>query len=182
MKFAIAAPLQNKANFRAMPGFNLSLGFAVFYLGLIVLIPLSAVFLKTFSMSCADFWSAISSDRVVASYRLSFGASMIGAALNVVFGGIVAWVLVRYSFPGKKIIDALVDLPFALPYKYGGATFERFPLAEVLVQLGFADREGDYGSEVVISRHLLPFIEAYFDKSNSEINQTLRRRLHWLAD
>ena len=120
MKFAIAAPLQNKANFRAMPGFNLSLGFTVFYLGLIVLIPLSAVFLKTFSMSWADFWSAISSDRVVASYRLSFGASMIGAALNVVFGGIVAWVLVRYSFPGKKIIDALVDLPFALPTAVAG--------------------------------------------------------------
>jgi sulfate transport system permease protein len=71
-------------------------------------------------MSWADFWSAISSDRVVASYRLSFGASMIGAALNVVFGGIVAWVLVRYSFPGKKIIDALVDLPFALPTAVAG--------------------------------------------------------------
>ncbi|MDR3481417.1 MAG: sulfate ABC transporter permease subunit CysT [Burkholderiaceae bacterium] len=120
MPASIATLAPIKGNFRAMPGFNLSLGFTVFYLGLIVLIPLSAVFLKTFSMTWVEFWSAISSDRVVASYRLSFGASMIGAALNVVFGGIVTWVLVRYSFPGKKIIDALVDLPFALPTAVAG--------------------------------------------------------------
>jgi sulfate transport system permease protein len=103
-----------------IPGFRLSLGYTLLYLGLIVLIPLSAVFLKTFSMTWEAFWSAVSSDRVVASYQLSFGASLIGAALNVVFGGIVAWVLVRYRFPGKKIIDALVDLPFALPTAVAG--------------------------------------------------------------
>lgn len=120
MQVAIAVPLPKKVNFRAMPGFNLSLGFTLFYLGLIVLIPLSTVFLKTFSMSWSDFWHAISSERVVASYRLSFGASIVGAALNVVFGGIVAWVLVRYTFPGKKIVDALVDLPFALPTAVAG--------------------------------------------------------------
>jgi sulfate transport system permease protein len=103
-----------------MPGFNLSLGFTLLYLGLIVLIPLSAVFLKTFTMTWDAFWSAVSSPRVVASYELSFGASLIGAVLNVLFGGIVAWVLVRYRFPGKKIIDALVDLPFALPTAVAG--------------------------------------------------------------
>jgi sulfate transport system permease protein len=105
---------------RVIPGFRLSLGYTLLYLGLIVLIPLSAVFLKTFSMTWEAFWNAVSSDRVVASYQLSFGASLIGAALNVVFGGIVAWVLVRYRFPGKKIIDALVDLPFALPTAVAG--------------------------------------------------------------
>lgn len=105
---------------RVMPGFNLSLGFTVFYLSLIVLIPLSAVFLKTFTMSWDAFVAAVTSDRVMASYRLTFGAALIGAALNVVFGGIVAWVLVRYRFPGKKIIDALVDLPFALPTAVAG--------------------------------------------------------------
>lgn len=111
----------NKKNtFRVMPGFNLSLGFTLLYLSLIVLIPLSAVFLKTFTMTWDAFWSAVTSERVVASYKLSFGASLIGAALNVVFGGIVAWVLVRYRFPGKKIIDALVDLPFALPTAVAG--------------------------------------------------------------
>ena len=105
---------------RVLPGFGLTLGFTIFYLALIVLIPLSAVFLKTFTMTWEAFWSAVTSARVMASYRLTFGASLIGALLNVVFGGIVAWVLVRYKFPGKRFIDALVDLPFALPTAVAG--------------------------------------------------------------
>ena len=116
---AISPPVRASA-FRVMPGFNLSLGFTVFYLSLIVLLPLSAVFLKTFGMTWEAFWNAVSSERVMASYRLTFGAALIGALLNVLFGGIVAWVLVRYEFPGKKIIDALVDLPFALPTAVAG--------------------------------------------------------------
>jgi sulfate transport system permease protein len=107
---------------RVIPGFGLSLGFTIFYLALIVLIPLSAIFLKTFTMSWDAFWNAVTSERVMASYRLSFGAALIGAAINVVFGGIVAWVLVRYQFPGKRFIDALVDLPFALPTAVAGIT------------------------------------------------------------
>ncbi len=120
-----ALPVPNKtqgAPFRVMPGFKLSLGFTLFYLALIVLIPLSAVFLKTFTMTWPAFWSAVTSARVMASYRLSFGASLIAAAINVVFGAIVAWVLVRYTFPGKRIVDALVDLPFALPTAVAGIT------------------------------------------------------------
>ncbi|NRR30141.1 sulfate ABC transporter permease subunit CysT [Oxalobacteraceae bacterium] len=105
-----------------MPGFKLSLGFTMFYLTLIVLIPLSAVFLKTFTLTWEAFWAAVTSPRVVASYKLTFGASLIGATFNAVFGGIVAWVLVRYQFPGKRIIDALVDLPFALPTAVAGIT------------------------------------------------------------
>ncbi len=107
---------------RVMPGFGLSLGFTVFYLALIVLIPLSAVFLKTFTMTWEAFWSAVTSERVMASYRLTFGASLIAATINVFFGGVVAWVLVRYKFPGKRIVDALVDLPFALPTAVAGIT------------------------------------------------------------
>jgi sulfate transport system permease protein len=107
---------------RVLPGFGLSLGFTIFYLALIVLIPLSAVFLKTFTMTWGAFWSAVSSERVMASYRLSFGAAAIAAVINVIFGGIVAWVLVRYRFPGKRFIDALVDLPFALPTAVAGIT------------------------------------------------------------
>jgi len=107
---------------RVLPGFGLTLGFTIFYLALIVLIPLSAVFLKTFTMTWEAFWSAVTSARVMASYRLTFGASLIGALLNVLFGGIVAWVLVRYKFPGKRFIDALVDLPFALPTAVAGIT------------------------------------------------------------
>lgn len=119
----VSAPIPVRgAPFRVMPGFRLSLGFTIFYLALIVLIPLSAVFLKTFTMSWPAFWAAVSSERVVASYKLTFGASLIAAFLNVIFGGIVAWVLVRYEFPGKRIIDALVDLPFALPTAVAGIT------------------------------------------------------------
>ena len=115
-------PIPKRAPYRVMPGFGLSLGFTIFYLALIVLIPLSAVFLKTFTMSWEAFWNAVTSERVMASYRLSFGASLIAAAIHVVFGGIVAWVLVRYQFPGKRIVDALVDLPFALPTAVAGIT------------------------------------------------------------
>ena len=111
---------ENRTPFRVMPGFHLTLGFTLLYLSLIVLIPLSAVFLKTFTMTWDAFCSAVTSERVVASYKLTFGASLIAASLNVVFGGIVAWVLVRYRFPGKKIINALVDLPFALPTAVAG--------------------------------------------------------------
>jgi len=107
---------------RVLPGFGLTLGFTLFYLALIVLIPLSAVFLKTFTMTWDAFWNAVTTARVMASYRLTFGASLIGALLNVLFGGIVAWVLVRYKFPGKRFIDALVDLPFALPTAVAGIT------------------------------------------------------------
>ena len=113
-------PPRARGSFRVMPGFGLSLGFTVAYLSLIVLIPLSAVFFKTFTMTWEAFWSAVTSDRVMASYRLTFGASLIAATLNVLFGGIVAWVLVRYRFPGKRIVDAMVDLPFALPTAVAG--------------------------------------------------------------
>ena len=103
-----------------LPGFNLSLGFTIFYLSLIVLIPLSAAFIKTTELSLPEFWSVVTAPRVLASYKLTFGSSLIGALINAVFGLLTAWVLVRYTFPGKKIIDALVDLPFALPTAVAG--------------------------------------------------------------
>jgi len=103
-----------------LPGFGLSLGFTLFYLGLIVLIPLSAAFIKTAGMSWDEFVAAVWSPRVIASYRLSFLASFAAATINGVFGLLVAWVLVRYTFPGKRIVDALVDLPFALPTAVAG--------------------------------------------------------------
>ena len=103
-----------------LPGFNLSLGYTIFYLSLIVLIPLSAAFIKTTELSLHEFLAVVSTPRVVASYKLTFGASFIAALINAVFGLLAAWVLVRYTFPGKKIIDALVDLPFALPTAVAG--------------------------------------------------------------
>ena len=105
---------------RVLPGFKLTLGYTLFYLCLIVLIPLSALVLKTFTLTWEQFVAAAASPRVVASYQLTFGASLIAALVNVVFGLLVAWVLVRYPFPGKKIVDALVDLPFALPTAVAG--------------------------------------------------------------
>ena len=109
-----------KKHNNVLPGFNLSLGFTIFYLSLIVLIPLSAAFIKTSSLSLHEFWVAVASPRVLASYKLTFGASLIGALVNAVFGLLTAWVLTRYSFPGKRVIDALVDLPFALPTAVAG--------------------------------------------------------------
>ncbi|MBP6900746.1 MAG: sulfate ABC transporter permease subunit CysT [Burkholderiaceae bacterium] len=103
-----------------LPGFDLALGFTLLYLSLIVLIPLSAAFLKTATMTWPAFWDAVATPRVLASYRLTFGASLAGALVNAFFGLIVAWVLVRYEFPAKRFIDALVDLPFALPTAVAG--------------------------------------------------------------
>ena len=103
-----------------LPGFNLALGFTLLYLSLIVLIPLSAAFIRTTELSWQEFWFAVTTPRVMASYRLTFGASFAAALVNAVFGLLVAWVLVRYRFPGKKLIDALVDLPFALPTAVAG--------------------------------------------------------------
>jgi len=103
-----------------LPGFGLTMGFTLLYLSLIVLIPLSALFLKTAGMGWSEFWHAVSSPRVVASYKLTFGASLAAATINAFFGFIVAWTLVRYSFPGKRVIDAMVDLPFALPTAVSG--------------------------------------------------------------
>ncbi|MCK9862378.1 MULTISPECIES: sulfate ABC transporter permease subunit CysT [unclassified Paenibacillus] len=103
-----------------LPGFGLSMGFTIAYLSLIVLIPLAGVFVKTTGLSWNEFWAIITNPRVIASYRISFTTSFFAALTNLVFGLLVAWVLVRYRFPGKKIIDSLVDLPFALPTAVAG--------------------------------------------------------------
>ena len=113
-------PKQGFRRASILPGFWPMFGFSVLYLSLIVLVPLSAVFLKTATSSWSHFWHTIASPGVVASYRLGFGASLAAAAVNAVFGLVVAWVLVRYQFPGKRLADALVDLPFALPTAVAG--------------------------------------------------------------
>lgn len=121
--------------FNALPGFNLTMGLTLFYLSGIVLIPMAALFLKTTQMSWADFWDVVTRDRAMAAYRLTFGASFIAALINAVFGTILAWVLVRYQFPGKKFVDALVDFPFALPTAVAGLT-----LANLFAQNGWLGR------------------------------------------
>ena len=103
-----------------LPGFGITFGLVVLYLGLLVMIPLSALFLKSASLGWAGFWSAVSSPRVIAACRLSFSAAFLAASLNALFGFVVAWTLVRYNFPGRRLLDAVIDLPFALPTAVSG--------------------------------------------------------------
>ncbi|MDO8669900.1 MAG: sulfate ABC transporter permease subunit CysT [Dehalococcoidia bacterium] len=103
-----------------LPGFGLTMGFTILYLSLVVLIPLSTIFLKTASLDWDQFWRTVTAPRVLASYRLSFGASFVAASVNALFGLLLAWVLVRYRFPGRRIVDGLIDLPFALPTAVAG--------------------------------------------------------------
>lgn len=105
-----------------LPGFGISIGYSLFYLSLIVLIPLSAIVFKTTSLSWSQFWMTVTAPRVMASYKVTFGASLVAALINLLFGLLVAWVLVRYQFPFRRILDSLVDLPFALPTAVAGIT------------------------------------------------------------
>jgi sulfate transport system permease protein len=116
--FALNLPLRRKPS--VIPGFGLTLGFTLFYLSLIVLIPLVGLLLRPVTLGWQGFWNVITDARVLAALGLSFGASAVAAGINAVFGGIVAWVLVRYDFPGRRLVDALVDLPFALPTAVAG--------------------------------------------------------------
>ena len=159
-----ASPSQPQAApFRVLPGFGLTLGFTLFYLALVVLIPLSAVFLTTFTLTWDGFWNAVTSERVMASYRLSFGASLVAATINVVFGSVVAWVLVRHRFPGKRIVDALVDLPFALPTAVAGITLTALYapngwLGQPLEQAGIKVAFTPLGVVIALTFIGLPFV------------------------
>ena len=148
---------------RVLPGFRLTLGFTVFYLGLIVLIPLAAVFWKTASLSWAEFWHTVTMPEAMASYRLTFGASFLAALVNALFGLIVAWVLVRYQFFGKKIVDSLVDLPFALPTAVAGITLATLYskngwIGQLLEPLGIKVANTQIGVFIALTFIGLPFI------------------------
>jgi sulfate transport system permease protein len=148
---------------RVLPGFKLTLGFTLFYLGLIVLIPLAAVFWKTSSLSWTEFWETVTMPIAMASYRLTFGASLCAALVNAVFGLVVAWVLVRYDFFGKKIVDALVDLPFALPTAVAGITLAALYaqngwIGQLLSPLGIKVANTQLGIFVALTFIGLPFI------------------------
>jgi sulfate transport system permease protein len=131
-----------------LPGFRLTMGFTLFYLGLVVLVPLLTLPARSVAMSLEEFWRTITDPRVVASYRLSVGASLVAAAVNALFGLIVAWVLVRYRFPGRRIVDSLVDLPFALPTAVAGIT-----LTSIYAPSGWIGRLLEpYGVQVAFTR------------------------------
>ncbi|MEF8730174.1 MAG: sulfate ABC transporter permease subunit CysT [Accumulibacter sp.] len=146
-----------------LPGFRLSLGCAVLYLSLLVLLPLSGLVFKASQLSLAAFWEIASGERALASYRVTFGASLLAASINTVFGLIVAWVLVRYSFPGKRVIDALVDLPFALPTAVAGITLATLYagngwIGRYLEPLGFKIAFAPLGIVVALTFIGLPFV------------------------
>src|SRR6516164_9226288 len=134
-------------NRRVLPGFSLSLGYSVFYLGLLVLIPLAACFLKATSLSASQFWDAVWNERTRAAYVLTFGASLVAAGANAVLGLLVAWVLVRYPFPLKRLFDALVDLPFALPTAVAGLVY-----SSLYVPNGWMGRLHPLGIDAAYSR------------------------------
>ena len=146
-----------------LPGFRLGLGYTLTYLTLLVLIPLGGMILMTGQLSWADFWATATGDRALASYRVTFGASIAAAAVNALFGLIVAWVLVRYPFPGKRFVDALVDLPFALPTAVAGITLatlyaENGWVGEQLAKLGIRIAFTPAGIVVALIFVTLPFV------------------------
>ncbi|MDE3838849.1 sulfate ABC transporter permease subunit CysT [Bacillus methanolicus] len=143
-----------------LPGFGLSLGFTMLYISLLVLLPLSMIFFHTINMGWKDFFETITEPRVVASYKLSFGASFAAALINVVFGVLVAWVLVRYHFPGKRIADGLVDLPFALPTAIAGISLTALyaPNGWIGQFLGFKVAFTPIGIIIALTFIGLPFV------------------------
>ena len=146
-----------------LPGFGLALGFTVSYLGLLVLIPLATIFVKSASLGWADVWKTVTTPRVLASYRLSLTAALVAAIVSAVFGLIVAWVLARYSFPGKRVVDALIDLPFALPTAVAGIALTTLYaptgwIGRVLAPLGIKVAFAPLGVIVALTFIGLPFV------------------------
>ena len=146
-----------------LPGFGLSLGYTVFYVGLLVLLPLSAMIIKASTLGPSEFWSKVTDDRALAAYRLSFGAAFAGSLLNAVFGVLVAWVLVRYRFPGRSIVDALVDLPFALPTAVAGIALttvyaEHGVIGEQLAKIGVKVAFTPLGVTMALTFIGIPFV------------------------
>ncbi len=146
-----------------IPGFGLTLGYTMLYLSLIVLLPLSALFVRSASLPWEQFWHTVTEPRVLASYRLTIGTSFIGAAVNVVFGFILAWCLVRYRFPGRRILDALVDLPFALPTAVSGIALTTIYsqhgwLGQYLEPLGIKAAFSPLGITIALTFIGLPFV------------------------
>lgn len=148
---------------RILPGFGFSLGLTLLYLTLIVLIPLSAAFVRASGMGWTRFWSVVTAPRVLASYQVSFGLSFGAAAINVVFGLLVTWVLVRYRFPGKKLVDAIVDLPFALPTAVAGIALTQIYapngwLGKPLAALGIRSAYSQLGVLIAMTFIGIPFV------------------------
>jgi sulfate transport system permease protein len=153
---------KGKRRFNALPGFGLTLGFTLFYLSALVLIPFAALVLRACGLSWEQFWELATADRALAAYRLTFGASAIAAVANAVFGTLLAWVLVRYEFPGRRFLDAMVDFPFALPTAVAGLTLANLFaangwLGKFLVPLGIKGAFTPLGVVIALTFVGMPF-------------------------
>lgn len=175
----------SKRKHNPLPGFGLTLGFTLFYLSIIVLLPIAALVIKTFALTWREFWVLATNDRAMAAYKLSLGASFIAAAANAVFGSLLAWVLVRYKFPGQRFIDGLIDFPFALPTAVAGLTLanlfsENGWLGQWLVPHGIKGAFTPFGIVIALTfvgmpfsvRTLQPVLEN-FDRAVEEAAATL---------
>ena len=174
---AIARPRPRRSR-RTLPGLTPTLGFTIFYLGLIVLIPLAGVFFRASGLGFEGVWKVISDDRVLAALKLSFGAAAIAAVLNAVFGSIVAWVFVRYEFPGKRLLDAVIDLPFALPTAVAGIALtalysESGWIGSVLAQAGIKVAYTPLGVIVAMTFIGLPFVVRTVEPVLKEVERDL---------
>jgi len=162
--------------YSVIPGFSLTLGFTLLYLSLIVLLPLSALFFRTASLGWEQFWEIVTAPRVLAAYRITFGGSLIGALINVVFGFIVAWCLVRYNFPGRKLLDALIDLPFALPTAVSGIALTTIYaptgwLGKYLTAFGIKAAYSELGVIIALTFIGLPFIVRTLQPALEELDR-----------
>lgn len=160
MTFNMIKILKQKST---LPGFHIALGYTLFYLSLIVLIPLSMLFIKSSTIGLGGIWEAVTSPRTLAAYRLSFGTSFVAGLVNVVFGFLIAWVLARYTFPGKKIIDALVDFPFALPTAVTGIALTSLYsqngwVGQYLYRWGIESAYSSFGITIALIFIGLPFV------------------------
>jgi sulfate transport system permease protein len=149
--------------FNALPGFGLTMGYTLFYLSAIVLIPVAGLFLRAVQISVPEFWHLATTDRALAAYRLTFGASFIAAFVNAVLGSVLAWVLVRYHFPGRRFVDALIDFPFALPTAVAGLTLASLFagkgwLGRFLVPLGIKGAFTPLGVVIALTFVGMPFV------------------------
>lgn len=152
----------SQKKFNILPGFGLTMGFTLFYLSAIVLIPLGGLVIRTLELSWGDFWRLATTPRALAAYRLTFGASLVAAVANALFGTLLAWVLVRYEFPGRRFIDAMVDFPFALPTAVAGLTLANLFaangwLGQFLVPLGIKGAFTPFGIVIALTFVGLPF-------------------------
>ena len=178
--------MSRAATARVIPGFGLTLGYTILYLSLIVLIPLSATFLRSTELGLERFWEVVTAPRVLASLKLSFGASLLAALVNGVFGFIVAWVLVRHEFPGRKLIDALVDLPFALPTAVAGIALTALYapngwLGSWLEPLGIKVAFTPLGVVVALAFIGLPFVVRTLQPVLAELDRELENAAHGLG-